>query len=316
MEKERIVQIAGLDAVTISTCNLGHGSIPRHLWDKDGFGYYQCTVCGLVWVSPQLTDAAVAQIYETTFGGKIQTHQKPMNFNAYQPVLRRLHPYRTSQNHLLDVGCFTGNFLLAAREAGWQVEGTEISEPAIDYARSSHQLKIHAGDLTELNLPDDYYDTVTLFDVIEHVKDPQATIAEIYRILRPGGILYMDTPHFRSVPRWILGKDWNVFFPWHRTYFSVANMKLLLEMCQFKVKHIEAIGVLPMHRFNAWQAYQDAHHIQPTSSVVGSTLPFKHLLRPLWLGFKYIQQLPFKFASKLGLHIGAKLVVYAEKASA
>jgi len=313
----KTVQIAGLDAIPIVQCNLGHTSQPKHLWDKDGFGYYRCPECGLAWVSPQLTDNSVSQIYATIFSNKHSKHQRPSNFSAYAPVLKKLRPYRQN-NQLLDVGCFTGNFLLAAREQDWDVEGTEISESAIAYAQAEYGLKIHLGDLTSLDLPENYYDAVTLSDVIEHVSDPLETIQKIHKILRPGGILYMDTPHFFSIPYLAFKQDWNVFFPWHRTYFSVSNMQYALENSGFQVQQIEAIGVLPMHRFNAWRAYQAA---KDTPSKMDSIKrpsfikKYKNILRPIWLVAKSLHYLPFKLLSALGIHIGTKLIVYAEKKS-
>ncbi len=310
-----VTQIAGLDAVHITSCNLGHRSEPEHLWDKDGFGYYRCADCGLVWVSPQLTDESVAHIYKTVFGNKHAARQRPDNFNVYQPILEQIQPYRQN-NRLLDVGCFTGNFLLAAREQGWQVEGTEVSERAIEIATSEYGLTIHSGDLTSLDLPDNYYDVVTLSDVIEHVSDPLATIRQIHRILRPGGILYMDTPHFFSIPYLIFKQQWSVFFPWHRTYFSARNMKLALELAEFRVQHIAAIGVLPMQKHNAWKSYQMAATSQAGSVAIKNkplVKRYKHLLRPVWLTFKRLHYLPFGILSSLGMYIGAKLVVYAVK---
>ena len=314
-ELDQIETIGGLTAVPIPHCNLGHTTPPQHLWDKDGFGYYHCTECGLVWVSPQLTDDSVAQIYASAFGDKLSTRQNPTNFVAYQSRLKQLHPYRQT-NRLLDVGCFTGNFLLAAQESSWeQVEGTEISQPAVEYARNERGLTVHHGDLTTLDLPHNAYDVVTLSDVIEHVSDPLATIRSVHQLLRPGGAIYMDTPHFRSVPYFILRDQWSVFFPWHRTYFSVNNMRLALEDAGFAVKHIQAVGVLPFNRFNAWRAYQSAQKIQPDSGLKNASFVkrYKNYLRPLWLTFKSAQDAPFALLSRMGIHIGAKLVVYAEK---
>lgn len=312
-----MVRIEELEVVPIACCNLRHSSSPTHLWDKDDFGYYRCPVCGLVWVSPQLTDESVAHIYLHGFDAKLLAHPRPTSFTAYSARLRRMAPYN-KWGRLLDVGCFTGNFLLAAQEAGWrEVEGTEISSSAVRHAREVYGLTVHHGDLLDLDLPHTAYDAVTLSDVIEHVRDPMATLHRVSELLRPEGVLYIDTPHFSSVTRLILGKRWSVFFPWHRTYFSANNMQLALETAGFRIKHISAVGVMPFSRFNAWRAYISPSITRPLSSAVSQMAliqRYKDSLRPLWLTFKRATEVPFVLLSRLGIHVGSRLVVYAEKA--
>ncbi|MDX1993558.1 MAG: class I SAM-dependent methyltransferase [bacterium] len=311
-----LVIISGLTARPVTRCHLGHSAAPLHVWDKDGFGYYRCPQCGLLWVSPQLTDESVAQIYSSGFKSKHATRPRPANFLAYRPRLQRLAHYR-STGRLLDVGCFTGHFLLAAQAAGWaQVEGTEISTPAVEYARAQYGLTVHEGDLTTLNLPHDHYDAVTLSDVIEHVRDPLATIQQVHRILRPGGVLYIDTPHVTSLPYALYKQAWSVFFPWHRTYFSARNMRLALEQSGYRVRYLAAVGVLPFNRHNAWEAYQASSSVQPRVSGLKSKSfiqRYRDVLRPAWLAVKWAHEFPFHLLSRAGIHVGAKLIVYAEK---
>ena len=309
------MRIYGLEAIPVFTCNLGHVSEPVHLWNKDGFDYVQCPTCGLIWVSPQLTDNAVAEIYASGFKSKQQAHERPTNFLAYRSRLRRLAPYRQF-SRLLDVGCFTGNFLLAAQADGWHnVEGTEVSAPAVEFARTVHGLTVHEGDLGSLNLPLAAYDAVTLSDVIEHVSNPLKTIQRAYQLLRSGGILYIDTPHVTSIPYFVLKQRWNVFFPWHRMLFTERSMRIALTQAGFQIDHLSTVGLLPFNTFNAWQAYINESSIQHTSAIAQTSLIRRHRnrLRPLWLGIKRASELPFEGLSTLGIHVGAKLVVYAIK---
>ncbi|MBK8027007.1 MAG: class I SAM-dependent methyltransferase [Chloroflexi bacterium] len=271
------------EAIPIPACNLGHTTTPRYKWNKDGFDYLQCPTCGLIWVSPQLTDRAVAQIYASSFKSKQQAHERPTNFLAYRSRLRRLAPFR-QYSRLLDVGCFTGNFLLAAQADGWRdVEGTEVSTPAVEFARSAYGLNIHEGDLGSLDLPLDAYDVVTLSDVIEHVSDPLSTMQRAYQLLRPGGVLYMDTPHVISLPYFALKQQWSVFFPWHRTLFTARSMRTALTQAGFHIDHLSTVGLLPFSTFNAWQAYMAESSIQHTSAIAQTSFVRQHRnrLRPL-----------------------------------
>lgn len=309
------VEVAGLSAFTLARCNLGHKAPPRKIWQKNGFDYLRCPACGLMWVSPQLDDASVAEIYRVGFSGKMLSQPTPGNFLAYQPVLRRLRRYRQT-GRLLDVGAFTGNFLLAARADGWsQPEGTEISEPALAYARQHHGLTMHEGDLLGLAL-EPGYDVITLFDVIEHVRDPLATLQRVYDLLRPGGLLYLDTPHFDSLPRLIYRERWQVFFPWHRMIFTARAMRQALTQAGFTHPRIETLGVLPWGAGDPWQGYlnkRDLPYQAPQVAEAVRSARWRDVLRPLWLGVKRAHRLPFVALSRLGIQVGSQLFAWAEK---
>lgn len=312
-ERNMVVIHGNLEALPLTNCALGHQQEGIFLWEKDGFSYLQCPECGLVWVNPQLTDSAVSQIYADGFKEKLGSSPQSISQFTYRRPLAILSRYNRT-GRLLDIGCFTGKFLVAARQAGWpQVEGTEISKQAIDFAAEYYGLTIHHGDLISLDLPEKTYDAITLFDVIEHVSDPVLTLDRVHRLLRPGGVIYLETPHFNSIPRLLFKEDWSVFFPWHRTYFTVHNMRLALENAGFVVKQAVAVGILPFSRFSAWQAYiSPQENIQQNRSKrIARLRPF---LRPLWIGAKRAHELPFEALSFLGIHIGAKLIAYAEKA--
>lgn len=94
---------------------------------------------------------------------------------------------------LLDVGCASGWLLHHARARGWQAQGVELSEAAVRFARE-RGLDVHHGDLAGARLPESSFDVVYMGDVLEHVPDCRATLAEVSRVLKPGGFLYLRGP--------------------------------------------------------------------------------------------------------------------------
>lgn len=320
-----MTMIHGLPAQEKPFCPLHPDLTPEHIWTKDDFQYLCCPQCRLMWVNPQLTDEAVSQIYAAGFkskSGKTPVYPGKRNFRE---GLGFISPNKVNGGQLLDVGTFTGHFLVAAREDGWQtVEGTEISEGAIQFAKENYDITVHQGDLLSIDLPEAHYDAITLSDVIEHVSDPLATIERIHDLLRVGGILYMHTPHFNSLPRYYYGKDWNVFFPWHRTIFSVPAMRQMLERGGFTVKVIRTVGVMPLGTDSAWARYlknlerdeqvdNDPSPEQPITASPSWKRQFRNIFRPLWLGYKRSLELPFIPLSAMGIHVGSRLVVCAAK---
>ncbi|GMV33311.1 MAG: methyltransferase domain-containing protein [Chloroflexi bacterium CFX1] len=96
----------------------------------------------------------------------------------------------------LDIGCGGGLFLAALKREGAHVTGIELSDTRAHYAKSKHGIEV-----VKRPIEDEYwgtfansFDIVTLWDVIEHVNFPQATLKAAARTLKPGGVLLIDTP--------------------------------------------------------------------------------------------------------------------------
>jgi len=281
---------------------------------KDGFEYRQCHRCGLIWVTPQLTDHSVARIYERGFESKLDTRSPNPQTDVFKPYLQEFEPYRRT-NRLLDVGCFTGEFLLAARNRGWEVEGVEISEAAAKYAWDHHNLLVHVHNINDGLGPlrKQGYDVVTLFDVIEHVEDPPAFLRQIIGLLRPGGLLFADTPNFDSAVRLLLGKEWSVFFPWHRYYFTHRTSRTMLAGVGFSDIKIFSEGLHPFSKSNPYKRLLGEGAISAPSR---KQRPIRKLFaknRSLVSFAKTLLKLPFNFLSAFGFHWGTKLIIYAAK---
>src|SRR5262249_25880589 len=90
---------------------------------------------------------------------------------------------------LLDIGCGTRLFCQGARAYGWDPVGIDAAEQALAFARSRWGLDVRAGDFEHLAVEPEAFDLVTMWDVIEHSRDPRALVEAAARSLRPGGLL-------------------------------------------------------------------------------------------------------------------------------
>jgi len=130
---------------------------------------------------------------------------------------------------MLDVGCANGRFLLRMQELGWQVQGVEFNQTAVDVCRQN-KLNVHHGDLESANIEDSSLDLVTARHVIEHVPVPDSFVADIARILKPGGRMHLRTPNSKSLGRTIFGHFWYANdVPRHLIMFSKKNLDMLAE---------------------------------------------------------------------------------------
>lgn len=100
-----------------------------------------------------------------------------------------------AQGHrLYDIGANDGYFLDLARRRGFGIRGNDLMAAAVEIARDRYGIDLDLGDISTLNL-DPNYDVVTLWCVLAHVPDPDALLAGCWSILRPGGVLFIQTPH-------------------------------------------------------------------------------------------------------------------------
>jgi SAM-dependent methyltransferase len=159
-------------------------------------------------------------------------------------LVRSLSRYRTT-GRWLDIGCGSGTLLRAAGAEGWDATGTEIA-PAVVDAMRAHGLDARLGLTDELDLPSGGFDVVSAIEVLEHVPDPDALIAEATRLLRPGGALYVTTPHGRGVSWRFLGTDWSVVAPpEHLQLFSSAGIRSALSRGGLRTVSVATTGVNP-----------------------------------------------------------------------
>jgi 2-polyprenyl-3-methyl-5-hydroxy-6-metoxy-1,4-benzoquinol methylase len=129
----------------------------------------------------------------------------------------------------LDVGCALGSMLQEGKAAGWDSMGVETSEFAAAYAAQNSECPVYAGTLQKVGFPSESFDVVTMMDVIEHVPDPTGLIREIYRVLRPGGVVFIITPNFASFFVRLYGRAaYGVWPEHHVVYFQPSTLSKLL----------------------------------------------------------------------------------------
>jgi 2-polyprenyl-3-methyl-5-hydroxy-6-metoxy-1,4-benzoquinol methylase len=136
----------------------------------------------------------------------------------------------------LDVGTGKGYLLDVASEIGFDCHAVEISRYAAEAAEKKFPSKVFTGTLEQARHPDASFDIVSVTDVIEHVADPHGLVAEIGRVVKPGGHLFAITPDVSSWSRRLLGGRWFQYKYEHVTYWDARSLTALLDRHGFTVK--------------------------------------------------------------------------------
>jgi 2-polyprenyl-3-methyl-5-hydroxy-6-metoxy-1,4-benzoquinol methylase len=127
---------------------------------------------------------------------------------------------------LLDLGCSSGSFLKTMKAPEWRLFGIEMSTNAAQEARACSGAQIFNGDILDADLPDESFDVVTCFDVLEHVYQPRKVMEQIWRWLKPGGILHLTVPNINSAAVRFFGSYWyGLELPRHLTHFSPESLQ-------------------------------------------------------------------------------------------
>jgi 2-polyprenyl-3-methyl-5-hydroxy-6-metoxy-1,4-benzoquinol methylase len=147
---------------------------------------------------------------------------------------------------LLDVGCSRGQYVAAAEQFGFSAEGVEPA-PRIAAAARAQGLNVHTGLLEEQAFPAASFDAITLFEVIEHLKEPLALMRECHRILKPGGIMCLSTGNTRSWTVAAMRGHWDYFDleqdGGHVSFYNPHSLALLAERAGFTVADLETTRV-------------------------------------------------------------------------
>ena len=220
----------------------------------------KCQSCKFVFCEPIPTERELEKHYEN-YGRNDYLY--PLTIKRYHEILDSFEPYRKT-NKLIDVGCGIGYFLEEAKKRGWEVFGTEFTDEAIEIC-SKKGIKMNKGVLNPNNYDSQEFDVITSFEVIEHINNPQEELANFYKILRKGGLVYCTTPNFNSLLRYRLKEKYNVLcYPEHLSYYTPKTLKYVFEKEGFRTKNIKATGI-SLTRLKTSKATSNQELISQTS---------------------------------------------------
>lgn len=193
----------------------------------------RCRVCGLVYTNPRRKAGSLrdkyARVIDITYTQ--ESKGRELTFRRHLSALEAM--TAPGDCRLLDIGCYTGIFLEVAEERGWQAHGVELSEWAANQARQ-RGLRVFTGTLTDANFPDDHFDVVTMWDVIEHLPAPLDDLREVHRVLKPEGLLCVHTLDVESPIARIMGRWWPWLMEMHLYYFSRQTLFRMLDQAGFQ----------------------------------------------------------------------------------
>lgn len=273
------------------------------------FTMVKCDNCGLVYENPRPVAESWSAIYPDEYEpytdlAETSSLRRIANAYGHRKKIKWIEKFQNG-GKICDVGCANGDFLFEVQKDNkWNAFGVEPSESAAKLAKARN-LRIETGFLGEDTFEGEKFDVVTMWNVIEHLGDPLATLRQINRKLNPRGWLVFTTPIVGTIGSWFFGRHWMGYeLPRHFYVFSEQVLEQYMQKCGFEIKKKASIyGTfsLTMTSIKFWLRHLTGH---PNSKI--EKILYSPVLRVLTAPYFFIQD-------KLGL--SSSMTVFAQKQS-
>lgn len=224
------------------------------------FDLYKCLKCSHIFLDAYHDNATFKRLYTCYYP------RSEMSLEGFRevPEVSGFKSWFNGEKHsaycwvpenvrVLDIGCGFGQTLGYHQARGCEVYGVEADEN-IRRIADKYGFKVHVGLFDPNQYEPDFFDYVTLDQVIEHVTDPIETLKGIARILKPGGMAIVSTPNANGWGAQLFGRFWiNWHAPYHLQHFSVKSMSIAAEKAGLNVKSYKTLTS------SEWLLYQWMH---------------------------------------------------------
>lgn len=248
----------------------------KTVFNEFGIDIYECANCGQIFSSFEQD-----QYYDGYFNHGVTECDNFWSNEAHQRMYDDFcHKYIAGKGgKLLDVGCGLGFFVKkVSQQSNWEAFGYEISKVAVNFAQNELKLKnVFCGIIEEANFPKNHFDVITMWDVIEHLPNPDGMLNYLKSILKDGGILFIHTPNAKvqlfkaRIKKFIYGMKPGIQYleaKDHLNVYTVSTAPTVLKRNGFKsVKFV---------------------HLHPIQSMASSKSGLKILLKNWWYNFSRI----------------------------
>ena len=241
-------------------CPLCSGRHPERLFDASEFMLHRksytlvrCTGCSHVYLSSPPDPDELSEFYvevvprlRATYPPNGTTTAESLAdspFEREKIELIRDGGLLEPSGSVLDIGFGEGGFLVAMARQGWQCTGVELTDEVELQIDPSGWFEAYFGDRALEQLTPEQYDLITMWHVLEHLKDPVSTLRQARRLLKPGGRILVAVPNFGGLSARAFGPYWEATMPpWHLQQFNPRSLGLALCEAGFSLSEVRGFG--------------------------------------------------------------------------
>lgn len=164
----------------------------------------ECHSCGIIYLEPKpipkdYYEHEYRKLYTPVLGKKLSAKQIFGIFLPYQKArIDEIKHILNPEMRILDMGCSAGHFLYALKNHVKECTGIEFNKEEAKFASEIPGLKIYTYPIEETDIPFEYFDLITVFQVLEHIDDPIKFLKTIHKYLKPEGSLVVEVPNIQD----------------------------------------------------------------------------------------------------------------------
>ena len=231
---------------------------------------FRCNNCGVFFVNPIIDLDSVYQLYE-----KFDVSYGTLSNESIKKIKRNVNHWnnyfvnslnRKNELKFLEIGSATGELVKTFSQVGWEAHGIEPCKALVDYSTKDKDLiNIQHSTAEEADYPDNYFDLIHFWHVLEHVIEPMKILNNIYRWLKPGGILNLGTPSPDNLVTKIYPNITGFFDLWsmHTFIFPQKTLKFVLTSIGFEINIHEVYSTPKSGSSMKIKMRNVLHHIYP-----------------------------------------------------
>ena len=260
---------------------------------KKELALVRCKNCGMIFANP--VPAEMGGEFYNNLGTPFYLSPEKLESDyasvRFERELRLFQKF-CSQGMVLDVGCSTGAFLFQLKSRGnYRVTGTDISKPALDYARS-RDLEIIGHSFLDHNFGEMRFDAITFWAVIEHLLEPEKFLRKAAMLLKQGNHCFILVPNMKSLAVRLLGAKYRYIFPQHLNYFTAKTLK---EFALTEDFEIVANGSMHFNPIVIWQDFRNKGDFVPDeqrAALLKRTTAYKQnsVLKPVKIIYRFAEK--------------------------
>lgn len=203
------------------------------------FNLVMCKNCGLIYLNPMPAVEDLKNYYPEEYYDVNSCYLLKFVNNFFGSLkIRNVLKYK-NKGRLLDIGCGGGDFICRMKNEGFDIYGIDTSRKACNITKEKlgveNSQRIFNGELEACNFPDNYFDVITLWHVLEHLYEPKKTLEEIHRILKKDGIVIIEVPNIESLIFKVFKKYFfHLEIPRHLYFYSKKTVKKMLNKTRFE----------------------------------------------------------------------------------
>jgi len=240
-----------MDKNNFVTCYLCGNNKYQLAFIKLGYKIFFCPKCHLCWLdfNEDYQNFLHSYYEKGYFQGDIKYRAYANYEEDKKTIQRNMNNYLNkikkfkSSGKILDVGCATGYFLEVAQEEKFHPYGIDVSHYAIDIAKKKFHENVQCSSIASSKLNNQNFDIITMFDILEHLKEPIEDLKILHKSLKDDGLLVIQTGDTKSTWAKTMKHNWHFYAPPQHLYFySAKNINTLLSKAGFQVIKIEKTG--------------------------------------------------------------------------